>query len=412
MRNKLTIAEIKKHLKTPGRYGDGDGLWLYVKKSSSKSNPDRLVASWVFIFIRDGIRREIGFGGYGEAAGKISLTKARARADEARDILADGGDPTTELSFRRTVQKTVTFEDCFNEYFETLKPTFKNEKHAQQWPYTINHYAKSLLKLDIKAVDERAVRTVLKPIWNTKSETASRLRGRIERVLDYATALKLRSGDNPARLKGNIDHLLGKQKSKKQNFTALHYRKVPEFMERLSAIESFGAKALQLTILCATRTSETLLATWDEIDFENEVWTIPAERMKAEKEHRIPLTPSAMAILQDMHKLKSSDYIFPGRSFVKPMSNMTMLKVLRDMEVPCTVHGFRSSFRDFAGDETNFPREVAEQALAHVVADATEAAYRRSDALERRRALMEAWSSYLVASDSCVIDFRGNQNAS
>jgi len=385
-RHKLTTTQCKSL--PPGRYGDGDGLWLYVKPSGTRS--------WVFIFIRQGVRRELGLGAYGTDSGKISLKEARERADEARDIIKNGGDPAKEMRHRRRMVKVRTFGECADELISAKASTFKNDKHLAQWRMTLETYAKPLRRLPIADVGTDDVVRVLRPIWEEKQETASRLRGRIEKVLDYAKAIGLRTGENPARWTGHLDHILpSRQKLTRGHHAAMPYEDVPAFMTRLKDVEGFGARGLELCILTATRTSEVLKAEWGEVDFKAKIWTVPAARMKAGKDHEIPLSDRAVSVLRGLHEKRLSDFIFPGAKPGKPLSNMAMTAVMRRMECGAfTVHGFRSSFRDWAGDATSFPRDIAEMALAHKVGDAVEQAYRRSSALAKRRKLMEAWASY------------------
>jgi integrase len=397
-RHKLRDTQCKTAL--PGRYGDGDGLWLYVQPSGSRS--------WVFITIRQGVRREIGLGPYGNQSGKVSLAEARDRADEARDIIKNGGDPLKEMKHRRRLAVARTFGDCADELIEIKRPTFRNAKHLQQWQMTLADYAKPLRKLPVADVGTDDVVRVLRPIWLEKHETASRLRGRIEKVLDYAKAVGLRDGENPARWKGHLDHILAaKQKLVRGHHPAMPYADVPAFVERLRDVDGFGARALELCILTATRSGEVLGAQWGEIDLEAALWTIPAGRMKAGKEHVVPLSERAVAVLEGVAGKRMSEWVFPGQSPKKPISNMTMTAVMRRMGAgDFTVHGFRSSFRDWAGDATNFPRDVAELALAHKIGDEVEQAYRRGSALTKRRKLMEAWASFVSTPKGDVVQMR------
>ncbi|KPB01376.1 tyrosine-type recombinase/integrase [Ahrensia marina] len=406
-RHKLTVTQLNSASLEPGKYGDGDGLWLHVKPSRSKNPGAPHNKSWVFIWIRNGRRHEMGFGAFGNVAGKLSLKEARARADEARDILKHGGDPRKEMAYRKAAVPQRSFGDCLIAVHETLLPTFKNPKHAIQWRTSVETYAKPLLKMPIGEVDTDHIVSVLKPIWREKGETANRVRGRIEKTLDYATALKLRFGDNPARLKGHLDHLLGKRTDKVEHFAAMPYAAVPALVERLRINDSMAAKALELTILCATRTNETIGAEWSDVDFENATWTIPAIKMKAEREHVIPLTADAVQVFRFMADRQLSNWVFPGRDPRKPVSNMTMLKLLKTLEPDFTVHGFRSAFRDWAGNETSQPRDIIEMSLAHVFGDKTELAYRRDTALNKRRKLMEAWAAYLNPAVDGVVKLHG-----
>ncbi len=388
-RHKLSDTAVRSA--AAGRYGDGDGLWLYVSPAGTRS--------WVFIWRRQGRRHEMGLGAYGREAGRVSLADARARADEAREILKDGGDPFKEMSFRRRIVNAKTFGECADELLASKSDTFKNDKHKAQWKMTLEVYAKPLRKIAVADVATDDVVRVLRPIWTEKHETASRLRGRIEKVLDYAKALELRSGENPARWKGHLDHILAKrEKLSRGHHAAMPYDQVPSFMAQLGGVEGYGARALELCVLTATRSGETLNALWPEFDLDKALWTVPASRMKMGREHAIPLSERAVEVMHWLREHRLSDFVFPGQAPKKPLSNMSMTAVMRRMGLGhFTVHGFRSSFRDWAGDQTNFPRDVAEMALAHKVGDATEQAYRRASALEKRRKLMEAWASYCSA---------------
>lgn len=388
-RNKLTDTRVKSA--KPGWHGDGDGLWLRVSPQGHRS--------WVFVSIRHGRRREMGLGAYGNGVAQVSLATARDKANAVREILGRGGDPFKELPERVARAKPRTFGEIADELLAAKEGDFRNEKHKAQWKMTLEVYAKPLRKLPVSDVSTDDVVRVLRPIWQEKHETASRLRGRIEKVLDYAKALKLRDGENPARWKGHLDHLLGaRQKLTRGHHKAMPYIDVPAFFQSLAAVEGIGARALEFVILTAARTGEAIGARWDEIDLDAGLWTVPAVRMKASREHIVPLPRPAITLLHGLpHK---GDFVFPGQAPRKPISNMTMTAVLRRLEVDATTHGFRSAFRDWAGDRTAFPRDVAEMALAHRVGNETELAYRRSSALEKRRKLMEAWAAFLTAEKS------------
>ena len=267
---------------------------------------------------------------------------------------------------------------------------------------TLRTYAKPICRIPVSDITVDDVLRCLKPIWNEKQETASRTRGRIEKVLDSAKARGLRSGENPARWKGNLDHLLPKiNRLSRGHHAAMPYSDVPAFVEKLRSLEGKGARALELTILTAGRTGEVINATWPEIDCESRVWTIPAERMKMNREHRVPLCDAAIELLEALSGHKATEYIFFGQQPRKPISNMTMAKALKTLGAgEYTVHGFRSAFRDWVSEETNFPSEIAEQALAHSVGNEVERAYRRGDVLEKRRGMMEAWANYLSQKQS------------
>ncbi|WP_413709156.1 tyrosine-type recombinase/integrase [Rhizobium sp. Rhizsp82] len=398
-RNKLTATQVKAATK-PGRLGDGDGLYLVIRKDGGKA--------WVFIYVRNGKRKEMGFGAVGSGTGRVSLADARVKAEEARSILGRGGDPFLEMEERKARKKPHTFEEAVAALLKSLDGKWKNPKHEAQWKMTLGAaYCKRLLKKNVAAIDTDDIVAVLQPHWKEKNETASRLRGRLERVLDYARVAGWREGENPARWKGHIEHLLAKpeEKLKRGHHAALPYIEMPDFMKATAGVTGFGARALEFLILTAARTGEVLKATWAEIDLDAAVWTVPKERMKAGREHRVPLCPRAIEILKAMLKVRISDYIFPGLKEKSPLSDMTLQKVLRTLEYAdrATVHGFRSAFRDWAGDRTNFPREVIEAALAHIIGDEAERAYRRSDALEKRRRLMDAWANFLDGNKSAKV---------
>jgi integrase len=291
----------------------------------------------------------------------------------------------------------MTFDQCASAYIAAHKAGWKNPKHRQQWRNTIATYASPIFgSLPVEAIDTALVTQALEPIWTSKPETASRLRGRVERILAWATVRGYRSGQNPAQLKHHLDQLLPPHKKvqRVEHHAALPYDQVPGFMRALEKQDGFAAMALRFAILTAARTNEVLGAKWNEIDFASKVWTVPPERMKGEREHRVPLPDGALSVLEAMRIVRKSDYIFPGNRRSKPLSNMCMLMLLRRMGVDVTAHGFRSSCRDWCGEETGYPREVAEAALAHVIGDKAEQAYRRQDSLEKRRGLMDDWDSY------------------
>ncbi|UPJ53328.1 integrase arm-type DNA-binding domain-containing protein [Bradyrhizobium sp. 200] len=383
-RNRLTTTQCNARRKA-GKLADGDGLYLQTSPSGNKS--------FVFVFIRSGRRREMGLGPFGTGTGQVSLAAAREKADEVRDILGRGGDPFTELSSRRATSRT--FGAFADEWVAGMEEGWRNEKHRAQWKSTLgNAYCATLRKRPIAEVTTDDVIKVLRPIWRTKAETARRIRGRIERVLDAARAAGERSGENPARWRGHLSELLSRpEKLQRGHHKAMAHADVPAFMTRLRAMRGIAALSVEFTILTAARSGESRGATWPEI--KDDLWVVPKERMKGGREHRVPLVPRALEILKRMKKLRTSDIIFPGFRDDRPLSDMSLSAVLRRLNVDATVHGFRSSFRDWAGDATDFPRELAEAALAHLVGDETERAYRRGDALVRRRELMEAWALYL-----------------
>lgn len=369
----------------PGRYGDGRGLYLVVSETGARK--------WVFRFIFGSRVTEMGLG---NAA--VSLAQAREKAAEARKLVAAGVNP---IEARRAANRMAagkpTFGEMADAFLEAKSSEWRNDKHRAQWKMTLEEYAKPLRALPVDRVDTEAVLGVLQPIWQAKPETAARLRGRIETVLDAARAKGHipRNEANPARWRGHLDKLLPKrQKLSRGHHAALPYSGVPEFIGKLREREAIAALALEFTILTAARSGEALGARWSEIDFDAKVWTVPAARMKAGREHRVPLSSPALAILGKLSEANSGDFVFPGQRPEKALSGMAMEMMLRRMKINVTVHGFRSSFRDWAGETTSFPREIAEAALAHVAGDATERAYRRGDALEKRRGLMEAWAEF------------------
>jgi integrase len=393
-RHKLTPEKVTRLARTAGSYGDGGGLYLYV---SSKS-----AASWVYAYMLRGKSREMGLGPFPE----ISLHEARAKAEEQRKIKATGQDPleareSARASERLSAARAVTFRQCAEAYIASHKAVWKNSKHAKQWSATLETYAMPVIgNLPVGAVDRTLLIKILEPIWRDKNETASRLRGRIEAVLDYATARDHRSGDNPARWKGSLEQLFPKRSKahRVKHHSALPYLELPGFMADLKDEEGTGALALQFTILTGVRTGETIGANWKEVDLDESVWIIPTERTKTGRAHRVPLSKSAVAILRDQEKLSGGKgYIFPGHRAEKHLSNMAMLKVLERMgREDLTVHGFRSSFRDWCEETTNYQGSVAEAALGHIVGDKVEAAYRRGDLFEKRRRLMNEWDRYCL----------------
>jgi integrase len=381
---KLTARKVE--TAKPGKYGDGGGLQLAVASSGAKK--------WVLRFLWKGKAREMGLGSYPE----VGLAEAREKAMVGRRRARSGIDPIAD---RRKDRSTPTFGELADEVTGQLAEGFRNEKHRAQWRMTLTVYAGPLRAKPVDKIETTDVLAVLRPIWQEKPETASRLRGRIERVLNAAKAKGCRSGENPAAWRGHLDNLLPKrQKLTRGHHAAMPYADIPAFVARLREREAVAALALEFAILTAARSGEVLGARWREIDFDTRVWTIPAERMKAGREHRVPLNTRAVAIVHKMNDARTGDHVFPGTVRDRPLSAMAMDMVMRRMDEHVTVHGFRSSFRDWAGNETHFPRELAEAALAHVVGDKAEQAYRRSDALEKRRALMEAWAAYCEPSSA------------
>lgn len=389
--NRLTAVAVDKKTK-PGRYADGLGLYLQVAPGGSKS--------WVFRFMRDGKQHKMGLG----PVHTVSLAKARELATAARQkLIIEGVNPLehrrAEKEARRIdALKVVTFKQAAERYIEAHKTGWKNAKHAAQWPATLKTYAYPVFgDMHVGKVDVPLVLKVLEPIWSTKTETAGRLRGRIEAVLDWATARKLRAGENPARWKGHLDKLLPARRKvqKVKHHPALPYAEIGDFIAKLRKVEGVSARALEFTILTATRTGETVGAKWDEIDLGGKAWTIPAERMKAGKAHRVPLSARALEILDGLPREDGSDFVFIGDKKGKSLSNMALLMTLRRMDRgDLTTHGFRSTFRDWAAETTAYPNEMVEMALAHTISNKAEAAYRRGDMMARRARLMEDWAKF------------------
>ena len=389
--NRLTDRAINSTKITPGRHADGGGLYLVVDRPGGKAAAKR----WVFLYRKGGRLREMGLGGLLN----VPIAKARVEAEKWRTVLGDRasrGDPIAER--KRVSGGIPTFGDFADKFLDAKEAGWRNDKHRAQWRMTLTEYAASLRRKPVNDIGTEDVLSVLKPIWTEKPETAARLRGRIERVLDAARVKGHRTGENPARWRGHLDHLLSKrQKLSRGHHAAMPYDEVPAFVDGLRERPAVAARALEFTILTAARSGEALAARWDEIDFDAKLWTIPAGRMKAAREHRVPLSDRGIAILREMETGQTGEYVFPGQRPPRPLSNMAFEMLLRRINSPYTAHGFRSSFRDWAGDKTTFPREVAEAALAHAIGNETEAAYRRSDALEKRRKLMDAWAAFCVA---------------
>jgi integrase len=413
--NKFPAVALQKEMK-PGMYADGGGLYLQVTKSGAKS--------WIFRFMLHGKAREMGLG----PLHTVTLAEARTKARDCHKQRLEGIDPIEVRRERRTKERlaaatAMTFKECADAYIKAHRAGWKNTKHAKQWSSTLAAYVYPIFgDLPVQAVDTRLVMRALEPIWNEKPETASRVRGRTEAVLDWATARGYRQGENPARWRGHLDHLFPARSkvAKGRHFPALPYAELSSFMEVLRKRGSTAARALELTILCAVRTGDVIGSDrddkppmrWSHVNLEDRVWTIPST--KTETEHRVPLSDAATKLLEESQKSGTGGIVFPGTRAGKPLSNMAMTKVIRDMNedrtaqgLPrfkdprqngrdVTVHGFRSSFRDWAAESTGFPAEVVEMALAHTIGDKVEAAYRRGDLFRKRRQLMDAWARYCV----------------
>ena len=379
----------------PGVYVDGQGLRLIVNAAGNRK--------WAFRFMRRGRSQDMGLGG-----ADVSLAMARERAAEARRALAAGQNPIEAARLTRAGQ--ATFGQVADAFVAAKQSEWRNGKHRAQWDMTLQKYAAPLRSRPVDEIDTAAVLAVLQPIWTKIPETASRLRGRIETVLDAARARGLigQHEANPARWRGHLDKLLPKrQKLTRGHHAAMPFADVPQFLADLRQRSALAALALEFTILTAARTGETLAARWDEIDIARKIWTVPAVRMKGGREHRVPLSPRVLAILETLNQARTGEFIFPGQRANKPLSTMAMEMMLRRMNAnDVTVHGFRSSFRDWCGEVSTFPRELAEAALAHVAGDATELAYRRGDALDKRRKLMDAWADYCEPKSDNVVALR------
>jgi integrase len=371
-RNKLSETKIKS-LTKPGIYSDGDGLYLRVRTGGSRQ--------WIFIHKRGGIRSETGLGGYGQGTAPVSLALAREKADELRHRLARGD----KLHDRKT------FAEVMDDVLDVKLASSKNKKHQDQWSMTLRTYAAPLHNKAISDITRDDVLEVLKPIWTKIPETADRTRQRIAMVFEHASARGLYSGDNPAAWRGGLKELLpARKKLSKGHHEAIAYKDLPAVVSKLRASEATSARALEFLALTATRSNEARSAVWSEINF-------PAARMKAARPHEIPLSDRAIEILKERQERATGDLIFEGDKENTPISDTAMVKVFRAAGAgKATLHGLRSSFRDWCGDETDYPRDIAEAALAHRLRDKTEAAYRRGTALAKRRSMMNDWASFLA----------------
>lgn len=388
--NKLSARQVKNA--TTGKYEDGGGLRLVVSAGGSKK--------WVLRLTVDGKRREMGLGTYPD----VSLATARENATAFRTLARNGVDPIAARGAR--VKEIPTFESCAARYIRAHRRGWKNPKHQRQWVRTLKNYARPKIgQKRVDAITTDDILEILAPIWANKTETAKRVQGRIENVLDYAAAHEHREESNPARWRGHLDKLLAKPSRVKQvtHHPAMPYEDAPRFMTELRGMEGIAPIALRFLILTATRTKEVLLAEWDEFDLATETWTIPANRMKSRREHRVPLVPATLQLLEEIPRLTENRYVFPGRIAGQPLSSMALLTTMRRLGfgpkgdrgnyVP---HGFRSTFRDWSGEVSSYPRDVAEMALAHVIENKVEAAYRRGDLFTKRRQMMQDWASYLI----------------
>ncbi|CAG9932225.1 tyrosine-type recombinase/integrase [Candidatus Nitrotoga arctica] len=405
--NRLSVTKVNALIER-GYYADGGGLYFRVSAFSTRS--------WAFRYTRAGKAREMGLGAYPD----VTLKEARERAAEARKQLREDIDPIDQRQEAKSAMiatraAVLTFDQCATAYIAAHRSGWKNAKHADQWKNTISTYASPIIgAVSVDLVSTVTLLKILEPIWTTKTETASRLRGRIESMLDWATVRGYRKGDNPARWKGHLDKLLAAPSKvrKIEHHAALPYSDVGAFLAELRQQAGMGARALEFAILTVARSGEVRGATWAEVDINSAVWTIPAERMKAGREHRIPLSEAALELLRALPRIDGSDLLFPNTKGTE-LSDMTLTAVLRRMGRPVTAHGFRSSFRDWAGETTAYPREVIEHALAHQLKDKAEAAYARGSLFDKRRRLMADWAAYcsvVAVKGGTVVQLRGQHN--
>lgn len=417
--NKLSPLFVNRH-QEPGYYGDGGGLYLQISVFGTKS--------WIFKYTRGDRTREMGLGSLYD----FTLAEAREVATAQRKLLHDGKDPIAERDAARQANRMasarrITFDECAEKYIEAHRAEWKNPKHPEQWTNTLATYASPHVgKLQVSDVDTAAVLKCLEPIWATKTETASRVRARMERVIGWATTHGYRSGDNPARWKDHLDHLLATPNKirKKKHYPALPYLEMGAFMAELRKRDGISPRALEFAILTAVRSGEVRGATWDEIDLNAAVWTIPAERMKMKKEHRVPLSGDAIKLLESIPRFEDCPFVFPSAKLI-PLSNMTLTAVIKRMNKDearwidpktgegATPHGFRSAFMDWASEMTDYPREVREMSLAHTVGDKVEEAYRRGDLYRKRVCIMEDWAAYCaqVHKPGAVVPIRSSAAA-
>lgn len=389
--NRLTARQVEA-MKKPGRYADGNGLYLQIARGGTKS--------WLFRYMRDGQARAMGLG----PVDIVTLADARDQAIEARRTLQAGDDPIEmKEAARRAAKleaaKSITFKKAAEKYIAMNRSGWRNVKHAAQWESTLATYAyPEIGDLAVASIDTELVLKVIEPIWKTKTETASRVRSRIESILDWAKVHGYRTGENPARWRGHLDKSLPARSKvqKVRHHKALPYGEIGGFMTDLRSREAIAARALEFAILTATRSGEVLNARWSEFNLEEGVWTVPADRMKAGREHRVPLSEPALEIVRRIGEDHGRDgFVFPGQKPGRPLSGMAFAMMLRRMKRDdITAHGFRSTFRDWAAERTKYPREAAEAALAHAIPDKVEAAYRRGDLFEKRRRLMRDWATF------------------
>lgn len=383
-RNKLSESKVKA-LTEPGLYGDGDGLWIRVQKGGSRN--------WVFIYRRGAERHEMGLGGYGQGTAPVSVSLAREKAEAIRDQLARGENPKAART------KPKTFLDVAKALIEAKRPEWTGGKTAREWEVGLLDYAAHLHEMPVAGIVLGDVAECLRPMWTTKPETASRLRGRVEGVFDFAIAHGWRTAGNPAQWTGLLDKVLPKPASSGAHHSALPYTDVPALVKGLREANTPAARVVELIALTAVRAGEARGAVWGEINFGERTWTIPKERMKAKRDHIIPLCDRAAQIFQLQKQVATNQFVFASRKEGVHISEMVVVKAMKaaSPDKAATLHGLRSSFRDWCGDETTYPREIAEAALAHAVGNAVEQAYRRGTALAKRRDLMDDWGRYCAS---------------
>jgi integrase len=405
--NRLTALQVQNHSER-GWYNDGLGLYLQISATGSKS--------WVYRYTRNGKQRWHGLGRVSTLNG---LKEARKSAERCRTFLRDGHDPIDIKQNRKKERHLAemakkTFNECATSYIDKHKHGWKNQKHLTQWQNTLTTYAYPVIgELSVQEINVQNVLAIIDPIWHTKTETANRVRQRIELVIDWATAMGFREGANPAQWRGHIEKLLPRPSKVKPvvHHSALPYQDMPEFFTQLQSIETMASRVLQLIILTATRSSEMRLARWDEINLDELLWCIPAERMKSRFEHRVPLQDTAIELLQ-LQWNPNNQFVFQSNK-LQPVTEAAVRKLLKSQAAGVTVHGFRSTFRDWCADATTFQRELAEKALSHSLQSQTEAAYQRGDLLSKRRDLMDAWSNYCLSDTrqgGTIISLRGEHS--
>jgi integrase len=410
--NRLSGADLRRS--KPGLYGDGNNLFLQI--SASKTNSKQINRSWIFRYTTSGRAIDMGLG----SLNVLGLKEAREQAREYCALRLRGVDPKQHRDAQRAAaaaasMKSITFEAAASAYIAAHRDEWRSQEHAQEWPASLRrHVFPTLGALPVASIDTALVVNALENVWQSAPETGARLRGRIESILDWATVAGYRSGDNPARWNGHLEYLLAAPRKRRvKHLAAMPWRGVPTFMAKLRAVDSVVARALEFTILTIARTGEVRGALWTEVDLDTAVWSVPADRTKSGREHRVPLSPRCMQILKEVRPFgRQRQHVVPGTK--GGLGENAFLKLLKSLgHADVTVHGFRSSARDWAGEATNFPREVCEAALAHATGNRVELAYRRGDALEKRRKLMEAWASYCSrpAASGDVVPLRKADNA-